>query len=157
MALQNIENLLEKYESGQTSLEEEAVLKSYFSEKNWPAHLQVYAAMFGYFDSEKNQEFKQELPLKNKSVFSLKWLAVSAVAVLFLGVYFTTVKNTDNDLGTHSDPMLAYQEVVKSLELISQSLNKGIYKVNYLNTVSEGVSKVHYLSELENPVQRIFK
>lgn len=46
---QDIEELLEKYYDGDTTLEEEKVLKSFFQNENVPAHLQSHAAQFRYY------------------------------------------------------------------------------------------------------------
>jgi hypothetical protein len=65
---QDIEILLEKYYEGETSLEEEKILKQFFQAGNVPAHLQSHAAQFGYFVEARNQHpsltFSSELALK---------------------------------------------------------------------------------------------
>ena len=51
MELNNIESLLEKYEEGQTTLQEEAQLKHYFTTETVAPHLEVYRSLFAYFVS----------------------------------------------------------------------------------------------------------
>lgn len=66
--MEHIERLLEKYYDGDTSLEEERILKQYFQNEDIPAHLQSHAAQFGYFLSAKKEfpslTFSHELALK---------------------------------------------------------------------------------------------
>lgn len=158
MALNNIENLLEKYENGETTLKEEQELKNYFSQETVAAHLEIYKPIFDYFSVNQEETFTRTVPLKSKSVFNYKWISVAAVAVLLFGVYFSMpMFQQEDDLGTFDDPMMAYNEVVKSLELISNSLNKGTEKISYLNHLDNGVSKVGYLEEMENTTKIIFK
>ena len=49
MELNNIERLLEKYEEGQTTLQEEAQLKHYFTTETVAPHLEVYRTIFVYY------------------------------------------------------------------------------------------------------------
>ena len=51
MELNKIESLIEKYDKGNTSLSEEAQLRSYFSKKSIPHHLVTYKQLFFYFKS----------------------------------------------------------------------------------------------------------
>lgn len=156
MVLNSIEKLLEKYENGETSLKEERLLKNYFSRNTVDPHLEMYKPMFDYFLVNQQEQFTKDVPLKTKKLFNYKWISVAAVAVLMVGFYLsTTIKN--NNLGTYEDPQLAFNEVSKSLEMISQSFNKGASTVGYLEEVNKGTSTLGYLNELENSTSIIFK
>lgn len=157
----NIEELLEKYENGETSLKEEQQLKNYFSQETVAPHLEMYKPMFAYFLVNEKEQFTKDVPLKTKNYFEYSWISVAAVVVLFLGFYFINPFASPNqdELGTfsESEKELAYNEVTSALQLISSSFNKGMKQMNYLNNMELGVSKVNYLNELDNTTSQIFK
>lgn len=159
MVLNKIEKLLEKYENGETTLQEEQQLKNYFSQENVAPHLEVYKPLFTYFIVSEKEQFTKDVPLntKTKRSYYFQWISVAAVAVLLIGFYFKTDVNQQEDYGTYDDPEMAYNEVVKSLEMISSSFNKGAQKINYLNGYETGIEKVGYLNEIENTRSLIFK
>lgn len=156
MALNNIEQLLEKYLNGETTLNEEAQLKHYFTNETVAPHLQMYTPMFNYFNSSKQEQFTKDIPLKPKQKTSIyKWISVAAVAVLLIGLYFNNTSK--NELGTYQNPELAYAEVVKTLQLVSESLNQGKQQIQYLDNINQARTQVTYLNEMDNATSIIFK
>lgn len=155
MVLNNIEKLLEKYENGETSLKEEQQLKNYFSQETVAPHLEIYKPMFAYFLVNQQEQYTKHIPLSTKKVFNYKWISVAAVVVLMLGVYLKSTIN--NDLGTIQDPEIAFNEVSKSLEMISKNFNKGTSTIGYLEAYDKGASTLEYLNEIEKGTSIIFK
>ncbi|WP_405296530.1 hypothetical protein [Algibacter sp. Ld11] len=161
MVLNNIEELLEKYDNGETSLKEEQLLKNYFAGDNVAPHLEMYKPMFGYFLVNKQEQFNKDINFETETTvtkrnFNYKWLSVAAVAVLMIGFYFGSSLSSD-DLGTYEDPELALMEVTKSLEMISHSFNKGVATVSYLDEMEKGKATLGYLNEIDNATSLIFK
>jgi len=144
MVLNNIEQLLEKYNNGETSLKEEQQLKDYFKQETVAPHLEMYKPMFAYFSVSQEEKFTKDVPLKSNKNNLYKWISVAAVAVLMLGFYFKSPLTSAEDLGTYDDPEMAYLEVKKSLEMISTQFNKG-------------ASSINYLAEVDNTTSLIFK
>ncbi|SFJ18730.1 hypothetical protein [Olleya namhaensis] len=153
MVLNNIEDLLEKYEDGQTTLKEEAQLKNYFKQETVAPHLEHYKAIFGYYTVNQQETFTKNVPLNTKKKFNSRWLSVAAVAVLMVGIYFNRPKE---DVITDAD-RLAYNQAKSYLQLVSKTFNKGTAQVTYLGAISKAGTQVDYLKEMENPIGRILK
>ncbi len=156
MVLNNIEKLLEKYDNGETTLQEEQQLKNYFSKETVAPHLEMYKPMFAYFSKSSKEQFTKQVPLKTKSSLYYKWLSVAAVGVLMFGFFYnSSINNTDEYTQTEKD--LAYQQVKESLHFVSKQLNKGTEKVSYLGIINTAGTQVDYLKEFNHPLRRIFK
>jgi len=142
MVLTNIEQLLEKYDNGETTLQEEQQLKNYFSQETVAPHLEMYKPLFTYFVINQQELFTKDVPLETKPNNWYKWIPVAAVAVIMLSVYFN--RPDQNLYGTYSpeDKELAYNEVKNSLEMISTHFNKGASSINYLNEVEDATSLI---------------
>jgi hypothetical protein len=138
MELHKVEKLLEHYFEGNSSTDDEKLLKDYFSSPNVAQHLKQYQPLFGYFQEAKQETFTQQLPLKTKKRNSVKWLGVAAsLAVLIgAGLYLYTNNARENQvegLGTFDNPKIAFQETQKALQLLSTNVNVGIESVKYVN------------------------
>ncbi len=159
MVLNNIEKLLEKYDNGETSLKEEQQLKSYFSQDTVAPHLERYKPLFGYFLVNQQEQFTKDVPLTTKNVFNYKWIAVAAVAVLMLGLYFNNTVIPQDELGTYSinEKELALKEIKQSLQLVSNVFNKGTKQVAYLGHLEKANTSFEYLGDMNKPLNRIFK
>lgn len=149
MEFNKIENILEKYFQGETSIAEEKELKDYFSSPNVAQHLEQYKPMFGYFSQVKEQKSTQEIPLKTKKR-NVAWLSIAASVVVLLGVgtyFYVSEKNAapavaQTELGTYDDPEEALAATQKALALLSSNVNVGIESVQYINEYEQSKNKI---------------
>ena len=146
MALDNIEKLIEKYFEAETSIAEEKELKDYFASSDVAQHLEQYKPIFGYVTQAKQEQFTSMIPLKTKKRKSVVWLSVAASVAVLLSVGLFTFNHYNQpiseDLGTYDDPEVAFRETQKALALISQSVNKGIESMEYINEYEQSKNKV---------------
>ena len=104
--MNNIETLLEQYFEGQTSVEEEATLRQYFSLDSVPEHLEMYRPLFVYFDGEIKRTEAEASKSETDSMIQvvkggnvrpakenkklLLWISgAAACAAVFFGVLFS--------------------------------------------------------------------
>lgn len=59
-----IEQLLERYWACETSLEEEQILRSFFHQKEVPAHLLRYKQLFAYQEAEKELKLGEDFDVR---------------------------------------------------------------------------------------------
>lgn len=149
MELNRIEDILEKYFQGETTIAEEKELKEYFSSSNVAQHLEQYKPMFGYFSQVKQQKSTQNIPLKTKKR-NVAWLSIAAsvVVLLSIGTYFyVSEKNTtpvvaQSELGTYDNPEEALAATQKALALLSNNVNVGIESVQYIKEYEQSKNKI---------------
>lgn len=150
MELNKIENILEKYFQGETTIAEENQLKQYFSSPDVAQHLEQYKPIFGYFSQVKQQKSTQEIPLKTKKR-NVAWLSIAASVVVLLGIgtyLFVSEKNAapavaaQSELGTYDDPEEALAATQKALALLSNNVNVGIESVQYINEYEQSKNKI---------------
>lgn len=60
MNYEYINQLLERYWNSETTLEEERILKSFFSQDDIPAELKQYAPLFAYLDEASNEHLGED-------------------------------------------------------------------------------------------------
>ena len=146
MALDRIENLLEKYFEAETSIAEEKELKDYFASSDVAPPLEQYKPLFGYVVQAKQEQFTATIPLKTKKRKSVVWLSVAASIAVLLGVSLFTFNHYNqpksNDLGTYDDPEVAFRETQKALAMISEHVNKGIGSMQYLNEYEQSKNRI---------------
>ena len=162
MVLDKIEKLLEKYDNGETTLQEEQQLKNYFVQETVAPHLEVYKPMFVYFLQTQKEQYTKEVPLQPKKTYTLyKWISVAAIAVLMFGIY-TQVGNQSKSLDELTqDELVAYNQTMEAFNLLASNFNKGTESINALSLVStsleKGTENISYLEEFSNTTNKIFK
>lgn len=87
----DIRHLIDKYFEGDTSSEEEIMIREYFNQEDLPADLKVYQPIFRFLDDESIalaalNEIQEEplIPVKNKRPFITKLQTIAAVAAVLL-------------------------------------------------------------------------
>ena len=143
MDYNTIKSLLDKYWSCETSVEEEAQLRAYFSREKVAEDLKKFAPLFLYFGSENevrvSDRFDRDL-LKilddKKRSGRQRYLGIfyKVAAAVILILFFVTIhqrfiavreKATTVVLDTFDDPEKALEETKKALLLVSEKWNKG--------------------------------
>ncbi|MBF4492693.1 hypothetical protein IR010_09085 [Flavobacterium sp. MR2016-29] len=152
MELDKIENILEKYFQGETTIAEEDQLKEYFSSSNVAQHLEQYKPMFGYFSQVKQQKSMQEIPLPKSrdKKRNVAWLSIAASIVVLLGIgtyFFASEKPAaqpvaQSELGTYDNPEEALAATQKALALLSNNVNVGIESVQYIQEYEQSKNKI---------------
>lgn len=137
MELVNIEKLIEKYFEGETNLNEEAQLRTYFTSQKVPVHLEAYQDLFGYFEAKANESFKKPLLPVKKVKVPYKWLSVAASIMLLISVFIYNKNETKKEQLAQS-----YQSTQQALQLISKSLNKGAFAMVQLQEFEKTKTKV---------------
>lgn len=163
MELNDIEELLKKYDSAETSLAEEAQIRAFFDQPNVPAHLEPYKMLFQYVRLSKTEEFSKTLTLQPRRSRKYQWIAVAAIAILMLGAYMQVdrmnQKATLEDL--NQDQLMAYHQTLEVFSLVSAKFNTGTDNLKAIGLVSEklneGAESLTYLKEFNETTDKIIK
>jgi hypothetical protein len=151
MELARIEALLEKYFEANTTIEEEKILKDYFTQENIPAHLLEHKEMFNFFTDGSLETSSRSIKLTKKSI-RIQWLSIAAMLVFFIGIYSVYQQNENEK----EEARLAYIETQRALDLISKSLNKGTVAIAQLDNFNKGTAAIAQLQTFENTQRKIF-
>ena len=136
MELKLVEQLLEKYFQGATTIAEEKQLEGYFASKDVAPHLAKYQSLFGYFETQKDIQFEQKLSLQPRKQNTVKWIGIAASFIVLFGLatfYFYPSKTENVELGTFQNPEEAFIATQKALLMVSEQVNVGMESVAYLN------------------------
>lgn len=147
MELSKIEELLERYDEGETSLAEEKLLREYFLKEEVPEHLLSYKLMFSFSAKQAQETFEEneEKPKANSTKNRFAWTAIAAILILALGIFFfNDSSNTlnENDLGTLSEEELALEKTKEALNMVSQFMNEGKSDLVYLKEFNKTKNKI---------------
>lgn len=129
MEVAKIEQLLEKYLLAQTSVQEEIILKSYFTSDKVASHLKDYQSMFNYFSLTKTDQIKKKIQFKSKNKKRLWWSGIAAGLALFIGV------GAYQNYREQKQAEKALADTKMAFELIAKQLNKGNKAINELQTI----------------------
>ena len=155
-----IEQLLERYWSCETSLEEEQQLRDFFRDQAIPESMKETAALFQYFDKEKakalNENFEGAVTKRfqerrgGKVISMVSFSNIARIAAGIVVVVAATLfirqevrKSYPKELqDTYTDPQMAFEETKKALMMISSSFGKAKHEAAKVNMFNEAEKKI---------------
>jgi hypothetical protein len=152
MNSEEIRHLLEKYYDGESTVKEEAFLKSFFSHGDIPEDLLDEKQIFCYYLKsamvlEPSQDFEKKIIdsldsvdkdssiLKRRRVFGTLTAIAAGLLILTGSYFFFTHKSEPRD--TFSDPEIAYAETMKILYSVSIQMNNGTQALDRIGSMQE--------------------
>lgn len=114
-----IEKLVEKYWNGETSLEEERIVKAHFSSN--PV-LSNEGAYFRYLKAQKQVKYEGEKVSKKRST---AWLSAAATITIGIFTAIMVINDAKKDPFAIDDPQAALEATKKALLMIGSELKEG--------------------------------
>lgn len=156
MEQQQINNLLEKYFEGETSLVEETKLREYFANnKTLPPELEEYRILFSYFEVEQEKVYKGDILLPKKR--SYKWpIALSGMVAILAALWLTQpfIEGGNNNNST-GDAGIATENVRSLFMMMGSVPEESREKLGYLNELK--VLKISEMSSEEKEASGLNK
>jgi hypothetical protein len=168
MELKEIKRLLDKYYDGDTSLEEEHLLRDFFRNSEVPEDMFIDKELFVQMEREQNKipenkelthslhqiidlQVKRENKIKRLNLFykvSSVAAGIAIIVISYLAVVQNNKKTLEND--TYQDPKVAYEQVKRTLLYISQNLNHGTETLNQVSRINEGMMEFSTFSSFSS-------
>jgi hypothetical protein len=173
MELKEIEKLLDKFYEGETSLEEENLLRNFFRNMDVPDEMSADKEFFAQMEAEQkwvpinsNLESKLhniiDLQVKSKNntrrlnlFYKISSVAagIAIIVISYLAVIQNNKKPLEND--TYKDPKVAYEQVKRTLMYISQNLNRGTETLSQVSKINQGVTEFSAFSSFSSGMKEL--
>lgn len=154
MNKEELDRLIEKYYRGETSFEEEALLRAYFSNDDIPGEYKAEKELFCYFMDntiihEPDPAFEERInnAIKNEDIrrraktgivsMMMPYMSIAAGILVIIALWFFTTR-TNESADTFDDPRLAYAETMRVLLDISSRMNEGTKNLEPVSRFNEG-------------------
>jgi hypothetical protein len=171
MDYNEIKELLNKYLEGETSLEEEALLREQFNKSGFPVDDPELKEMFHYFAKARQETTPQfnitdelntlienagEKETRHRFRPLYAWIgSAAAVLIISLGIFHSLNKPEPTIKDTFKDPKLAYLETKRALMLISNTMNRNTANLKYLAKVDESFNHMKKIAEIDKVLNSV--
>ncbi|RKS53289.1 hypothetical protein BC962_1539 [Gillisia mitskevichiae] len=145
MELNDLRILLQKYEEGNTSLQEELDLKKYFSSNEIPSEFMAYKHIFNFNIESKKIAYSNKIQLKSSPKRKWAYAGIAASILIVMSfLFFNDLANKkieDQNLGTIEDPEQAYLKTKETLKMVADVFSEGREDLEYLNEFNKTKNK----------------
>lgn len=156
---QEINELIEKYFEGNTSLEEEKELKRFFNREEVPPHPEKYRKYFGMIEEERGQQ-AGEIDFSNfsKSSCGKKYRRIrngriAAVIVLLFGIGFML---TNRDSRPDDEEVRkAFEQTKIALSYAGNHFNKGMAQAQDMKYFPQAMGEIEKMSYYRETVSEL--
>jgi hypothetical protein len=145
MELNDLRLLLDKYENGKTSVQEERELKAYFNSHEVPQEFEAYKQIFSFSSESKKIGYSKEVQLSARP--NKKWAFAGIAASILIIMSFLFFNDSSNlslkkqNLGTIEDPEQAYLKTKETLKMVAEVFSDGRKDLEYLNEFNKTKNK----------------
>lgn len=166
---QEIDEMLNRYYMGESSAEEERLLKELMLGGDLPEKYDLEREMFAGFEEgddipEPSDGFEQAImaridheedSLRSRVLRRRFYSTVSVAASLLIIIssYFILLTNSGPD-DTFTDPDLAYIETMQVLRMVSEGLNSGKNQLSDLAYINQAYEKIEMIGNTSSDVTR---
>ncbi len=137
--INDIDELIEKYFDGETSVAEEKMLQRFFQQKNLPEKYRAEKAMFDHFVREKAARIPKQVVFTSKV---MRWSAVAAVALGAVLIFNQQLNHQPSLMGSRS-------YVIIDGQLYTDAKTVKEHALKALDDVTDGSSKKVSSNEAE--------
>ncbi|TAL67894.1 MAG: hypothetical protein EPN82_12475 [Bacteroidetes bacterium] len=173
-----IDELLDKYFEGETSLGEEKLLKEFYSRPVIPEQYEKYAGHFRFLSLESDEisdiDFYEisfdeinkpkiyKTELINKIGYTITAVAAVAAILIMAYIQYSSIPNKNLRLDylkydTYKNPEIAYKETKKTLLYVSEEMNKGMEQLEKLSEFDKSMNELEKISDFNKYQSKFFK
>lgn len=158
MELAKIESLLEAYFEGNTTLEQESILRNYFASNEVAGHLAPYTSLFAGLSMAKQEVSSRELVLPETAKKSRgMWYSIAASVAIVLGVAGFVFSN-DGMSQEEKDALMALNKTKETMMMLSSTLNKGTEPMYMLSeNFTKGTDALVAINEITLTANKVLK
>ena len=145
----NIDNLLDKYWNGETSLEEEAQLRDYFTSGDLDEDHKELRPLFAYFNNaaQLGHNFEPDLSFTRKKgrtirMFIPKIITIAACLTLLFTISYTWVVQSEDTVYKNKytelqDPEEALAITLDALGFVGHKIDKGTRELSHIKEIEK--------------------
>jgi hypothetical protein len=156
MNTEEIKQLLEKYYNGKSSIDEELILKDFFSREIVPDELEIEKDIFIYYSESSamplpsegfgariinaiDDQVKNHTGFRRRRIYRTVTGIAAGILILTGSYFFFTYRSEPAD--TFSDPEIAYNEAMKILYAVSAQLNNGTRELGKIGMMQDAANE----------------